>query len=124
MTTDLSIDKRNKIIQRTVSGEIHTERSLQVVREVAATAASHKDYHILMDLREAVASPEMFDLMTISSACSRLGSEFSNKIAFVISYTTERRVRFGERFKACMKAQGFVFELFFDYDHAREWLTH
>lgn len=123
MTTDLQIDNRNKIIQRTVFGEIHTERSLQVVREVADLAASHKDHHILMDLRGAVATPEMFDLMTISSACSRLGSDFSSKIAFVISYSTERRVRFGERFKACMKAQGFDFELFFEYDHAMAWLT-
>jgi hypothetical protein len=122
MTTDITIDKDNKIIHRTETGEMVTERSLTWVRELALTIKLHEGYNILMDLRETETQPEMLDLMAIASECARLKSDFNSKIAFLIP-NTEARVKFANLFKACMEAQGFQFKQFFDHAAAMAWLT-
>lgn len=122
MTTDITIDKDKKIIHRTETGEMFTERSIAWVRELALTLKFHADYNILMDLRETETQPEMLDLMAIASECANLKSDFNSKIAFLIP-NTEARVRFAKLFKACMEAQGFQFKQFFDHAAAMAWLT-
>ena len=116
------IDNDKKIIHRSVSGELYTQRSLKLVRELAMAVNIHKDYNVLMDMLETKSKPEMIDLLRIASACTKLGSNFHNKIAFLIP-NTEERTRFAELFKTCMEAQGFEFQQFFDYDTAVEWLS-
>jgi|GEM_PF-714528 len=120
--TTLEIDKEHKIIQRTVTGDLVTERSLELVREIAMVTNAHKGYNVLMDMRETETKPEMLDLMQIASACAKLRSDFDTKIALLIP-NTEERVRFAQLFKACMEAQGFRFRQFFDRETALEWLT-
>lgn len=120
--TTIEIDKERKVIQRTVTGGLITERSLELVRELAMVVDAHKGYNVLMDMRETETKPEMLDLMSISSECTKLRSDFNAKIAFLIPNTDER-VRFAQLFKACMETQGFRFRQFFERDAAIEWLT-
>ena len=122
MKTEIEIDENNKIILRTVTGELYTERSIKLVRELAISLLTHKGYHVLMDMRETVTKPEMLDLMAIASECAKLRSGFNRKIAFLIP-DTEERIRFAQLFKACMEAQGFRFRQFFDREAALEWLS-
>ena len=122
MAMAINIDNDHKIIHRKVAGDLYTERSLQLVRELGMAVNSHKGFNVLMDMRETETKPEMLDLMQIASACVQLGSDFDSKIAFLIP-NTEERIRFAQLFKACMEAQGFEFRPFFDYDAAMEWLS-
>jgi hypothetical protein len=122
MTNPIKIDKVNRIIQKTVTGELHTERSLRLVREASMAASLHKDYNVLMDLRETVTGPAMLDLMAIASACSELNFDANRKIAFLIPDAADR-VRFARLFRTCMETQGLNFKQFFDYDAAMRWLA-
>ena len=122
MTAEIRIEKDRKIIHRTVTGDLYTERSLELVRELAWSVSTYKGYNILMDMRETETRPEMLDLMQIASACAKLRSDFNSKIAFLIP-NMEERVRFAQLFKSCMEAQGFRFRQFFDHESAIEWLS-
>ena len=122
MTVDIKIDKDRKIIERSVSGGLYTERSLRLVRELAIAVNTHKGYNVLMDMRETETKPEMLDLMQIASECVKLGSDFDCKTAFLIP-NMEERIRFAPLFKACMEAQGFEFRQFFERTAAEKWLT-
>ena len=62
------------------------------------------------------------DLMASAMECSKLRFDFNNKIA-ILSPDIEERIRFAERFKACIEAQGFEFRPFFEYESAIDWLT-
>jgi hypothetical protein len=119
---DTKVDDTKKILERTVSGELYTERSLKLIQELALCVDTHKGYNVLMDMRETESKPEMLDLMQISSTCAKLRSDFNSKIAFLIP-DNEERIRFAQLFKACMEAQGFRFRQFFERDAALEWLT-
>jgi hypothetical protein len=116
------IDNDQKIIKRAVSGVLHTDRAIKLIRELSMAAKLQKDYDILIDLRASVTAPEMTDLMAIMSAWSRLANDFNNKIA-VIFPKDEEHTRFNQTFKTCMKVQGFEFRQLSDYDTAVEWLT-
>jgi len=118
----IKIDKGRKIIQRTVTGELHTERSLKLVREIALAASTHKDYNILMDLQDTESRPEMLDLLAVASECAVLHPVFNNKIAFLIPDAKERGP-VARLFKTCMEAQGFRFRQFFDRAAALQWLS-
>ena len=121
MATKIEIDNDYKIIRRAVSGVLHTDRAIKLVRELSMAAELQKDYGILMDLRESVTAPEMTDLMAIMSAWSRLADDFDNKIAVILS-KDEEHTRFAQLFKTYMEAQGIEFRQLFDYDSAIEWL--
>lgn len=116
------IDDDKRIIQKTVTGKLYTERSLELVRELAINLDSYRGYNVLMDMRETETKPEMLDLMKIASTCAELRTDTDTKIAFLIP-NTEERVRFAQLFKACMETQGFKFDQFFDRKTAIEWLT-
>lgn len=122
MATEIKIDNDQKIIKRVVSGVLHTDRAIKLIRELSEAAKMQKDYDILMDLRESVTAPEMTDLMAIMSAWSRLANNFNNKIAVILSID-EEHTRFNQTFKTCMKVQGFEFRQLSDYDTAIAWLT-
>ena len=122
MTTKIKIDNDQKIIKRSVSGVLHTDRAIKLVRELAMTAKRQEDYDILMDLREAVTAPEMTDFMAIMSAWSSFAEDFGNKIA-VIFTRDQKHTRFAQLFKTCMEAQNFKFRQLFDYESAMEWLA-
>lgn len=118
----IRIDTEKTIIERTVSGDLSTERSLRLVREIALSLDTHKGYNVLMDMRATETEPELLDLMEIASTCAKLKTPFDTKIAFLIP-DTEERIRFAQLFKACMEAQGLCFQPFFDRQAAEAWLT-
>ena len=122
MATKSQIDNGQKIIRRAVSGVFYTDLAIKLVRELSSAAELQRDHHILIDLRESVTAPQMTDLMAIMSAWSRLADVFDNKIA-VIFPNNQENSRFAQLLKSCMEAQGFKFQLLFDYDTAIEWLT-
>lgn len=122
MTDMVKIDNDQKIIKRAVSGVLHTDRAIKMIRELSMATKMQKDYDILMDLRGSVTAPEMTDLMAIMSAWSRLANDFDNKIAVIFS-KDEEHSRFTKTFKTCMKVQGFKFRQLSDYDTAIAWLT-
>ena len=119
---DTTFDHGRRLLRKTVTGELSTERSLQLVRETALGVSKFRGYNVLMDLRATATRPEMLDLMVIANECKKLRSDFNNKVAFLIPDTEERR-RFAELFRACMEAQGFRFQQFFTQDTAMAWLA-
>ena len=121
MSSDIEIYEDQKIIRRTVSGELHTKRSLRLVREMSVAIKLNKGYNLLIDLRDTVTRPETLDLMEIATACSRYRYDFKGKIAFLIPDTDERN-QAAKLFRTCMEAQGFAFQQFFHYEAAMEWL--
>lgn len=118
---DLKIDSDQKIIKKTLTGELYTNRSLNLVRELSVLVNTHRGYNVLMDLRATVTRPAMLDLMAIASECTKLKSDFNNRIAFLIP-DTEDRLGFAKLFRTCMEAQGFKFQQFSDDDAALAWL--
>lgn len=120
--THIEVDKYRNIIHRKISGVFDTRRSIELVRGLSMAAELYKGYDILLDLRETKTAPGMTDFMAIMSAWSRLGANIDNKIAVVIQ-KIEYQTRYAEIFKACMKAQGFMIQQFFDHKEAFEWLT-
>lgn len=118
----LSVDHERKIITKTVTGELYTNRSLSLVRELALAVNTYRGFNVLMDLRGTVTNPEMLDLLAIASECKKLRSDFNSKIAFLIPDTEERR-RFAQLFSACMEAQGFTFQQFTDQAAGINWLA-
>jgi hypothetical protein len=122
MAVAIIIDEDNKIIHRQVTGELYTDRSLRLVRELALSVGTYKNYNVMMDMRGTETKPEMLDLMAIASECAKLKSDFNNKIAFLIP-DTEERIHFAQLFKTCMETQGFRFKQFFNAETAMEWLT-
>ncbi|MGD8268240.1 MAG: hypothetical protein PVF55_08725 [Desulfobacterales bacterium] len=121
MSADIKIYEDHRIIQRTVTGELYTKRSLRLVQELAGAIKLNKGYNILVDLRDTMTRPETLDLMEIATACSRYRYDFKGKIAFLIPDTDERN-KAAKLFRTCMEAQGFVFKQFFDREAAIEWL--
>ncbi len=121
MSPNIKIYEDQKVILRTVTGELVTARSLKLVKELAVAIKLNQGYNILIDLRETETRPETLDLMEIATACSRYRHGFKGKIAFLIPDTKER-IRVAKLFRTCMEAQGFEFTQFFDFDLAMEWL--
>lgn len=102
---DIKIDKDNKIIEKTVTGQLTPERSMMVIYEIATVVNMHKDYGILIDIRDTDPITEMSDMMSLASEISKHGTGFTNKIAFLVP-TTEERTRTIELWKTCMQAMG------------------
>ncbi len=121
-TEDEKFDDTRKIIQKTITGELYTERSLSLVRELAMLVKSHQGYNVLLDMRATVTKPEMLDLLQIASACAQLRSGFNSKAAILIP-ETEERIQFARLFKSCMETQGFRFNQFFEREAALDWLA-
>ena len=121
MSSNIKIYEDQKIIQRTVSGELSTARSFKLVQEIAVAVELNRGYGILIDLRDTSTRPEMMDLIEIANECSRHKYDFEGKIAFLIP-NTEQRQLVAKAFRICMEAEGFEFKQFFDYEAATEWL--
>ncbi len=107
----------------TQSGELDLERSLKIVRDLAAEANFHKDHNVILDLRETSVNTSMADIIEISMAFASYHQVFKNKIAVIIPDNEERLI-IAKRFKTCMDMQGFQFEQFTDFEPAIEWLAN
>ena len=122
MSTELKIFREERIIQRTVTGELNTNRAHELIHKISLAVSFYQNSNVLIDIRETTFQPNMSDLLEIAADCSKNLTDFKCKIAFVIP-NTEQRKEVAKLFKACMEAQGFEFRQFFDYDDAMDWLS-
>ena len=122
MIAEIAIDNDNKIVRRTLRGEIDTDQALKLVQNVSSSVRVNPGYNILVDIRDTSFHPKMGDLLEIAAECSKQLVGFNRKIAFIIP-DTEQRKQVARLFKACMEAQGFEFKQFFEYNAAAEWLS-
>lgn len=123
MPSNVKIYRLGDIIRMTQSGELDLERSLKIVRDLAAEANFHKDHNVILDLRETSVNTSMADIIEISMAFASYHQVFKNKIAVIIPDNEERLI-IAKRFKTCMDMQGFQFEQFTDFEPAIEWLAN
>ncbi len=123
MPSNVKIYRLGDIIRMTQSGELDLERSLKIVRDLAAEANFHKDHNVILDLRETSVNTSMADIIEISMAFASYHQVFKNKIAVIIPDNEERLI-IAKRFKTCMDMQGFQFEQFNDFEPAIEWLAN
>ena len=109
-------------VRRTEKGEINIQKSLDAVAELAVASKFHNDVNILVDLRETETTLNFRDLLKVTLEFAWYKDCFRNKIAAVIPKTPER-IKRGEFFKTGMKATGFLFDYFTDFEKAIEWLS-
>ncbi len=122
MTISYKIYKIKDFVRRTEKGEINIQKSLNAVAELAVASEFHKDVNILVDLRETETTLNFGDLLKLALEFAWYKNYFRNKIAAVIPKDPERIER-GEFFKTNMKAKGFLFDYFTDFEKAIEWLS-
>ena len=122
MTVSYKIYKVKDFIRRTEKGEINIQKSLNTVAELAIASEFHKDVNILVDLRETETTLDFGDLLKVALEFAYYKDCFRNKIAAVIPKDPER-IKRGEFFKTGMKAKGFLFDYFTDFEKAIEWLS-
>ncbi len=122
MIAEIDLDHDQKVIIRSLAGEIEPKQALLLINEIAFTVEQHRSYNILVDIRDTTFEPEMGDLLAIATECARQLANYDRKIAFLIPDTAQRR-KVAKVFKACMETQGFQFNQFFDYETAMAWLA-
>ncbi len=122
MTVSYKIYKVKDFIRRTEKGEINIQKSLNTVAELAIASEFHKDVNILVDLRETETTLDFGDVLKVVLEFAHYKDCFQNKIAAVIPKDPER-IKRGEFFKTGMKAKGFLFDYFTDFEKAIEWLS-
>ena len=121
MIVEIDIDDDDKIVRRTLRGEIDAKQALKLVQNISRSVNLNQDYNILVDMRDTTFHPGMVDLIEIAAACSNQLKNYNHKIAFLIPNTEQRR-QVAKLFRTCMEAEGFKFKQFFEYDEASEWL--
>jgi hypothetical protein len=122
MSSDLKILRDERIIQKSVSGDLNTNRARKLIHKISLVVKLDQNCSILVDIRDTTFQPQMSDLLEISTECSKCLAEFRHKIAFLIPNTEQRR-KVAKLFKTCMEAHGFEFKQFFEYEDAIEWLA-
>jgi hypothetical protein len=122
MPSSVKIYRVGDFIRKTESGKLDLDRSISIVRELAAKASYHKEHNIMLDLRETDLNVNLGDLIHVSLEFASYKEVFNNKIAVLIP-NTEKRRQIAKRFKACMDIQGFEFRQFIDFESAIEWLS-
>ena len=115
------IYKIGSCVQKSETGALDRQKSLDLIQDLAVAIQSRQDQNILVDLREAEVQSDLESLTAFARECAKYKSGFDMKIAILIPQT-EERVTTARRFKACMDVFGFRLSHFFDYDLAVEWL--
>jgi hypothetical protein len=123
MSSGTKIYKIKDFIRKNESGEIDSDKSIQIVRELSATAAFHADHNILVDLKETILLAwGMDEVMKIAMEFVKLMPSFTNKIATVVPSDPDR-VSMAKKLEACMKQGDFQYKVFTDFEDAIAWLS-
>lgn len=110
-------------IRETQSGNIDFNRSVEIIRELAAVSLSHPDHNILVDLRDTtVSGATMADIFEIVLEFMSQMGNFKNKIANVIP-DEEKRISLAKIFEACLIVKDYQYKVFTDFEEAIEWLS-
>jgi hypothetical protein len=124
MASEIKIYKIKDFVRLSESGEIDLDRSVEMVRKLAAVTTFNLDHNILIDLRKTkVALTDMEDVMKITLELIQcMPPTFANKIANVIP-TDENRAALAKKFELCMNIKNINWKFFTDFEQAIEWLS-
>ena len=120
MNKEEKIDLEQKIIRKSITGELDIKCALKLAEEICDSIESHKDFNILIDIRRTVSRLKILDAMTFVSKFANLSFDYKNRIAWVVSDTDEQ-VNSAYLVRACMESKGLHFKEFFDYETALGW---
>ena len=59
MIAEIAIDNDNKIVRRTLRGEINLDQTLKLVQNVSRSVTLNQDYNILVDIRDTSFYPNV-----------------------------------------------------------------
>jgi len=124
MASEIKVYKIKDFIRLSESGKIDLDKSIKMVRKLAAVTTFNLDHNILIDLRKTkVAFASMEEAMKITLEFVQcMPPAFTNKIANVIPNDANRAL-LAKKFELCMKIQNVNYKFFTDFEQAIEWLS-
>ena len=124
MAREIKKYKIDEFLRLTEFGEIDIEKSKQIVRDLAASAAFHQNANILIDLRATTVDVErhLASLLELVAEAVRYQDIFQNKIANIIP-NNEKRIEAAQLFKDLLAITNCKYEFFTSYEEAMEWLA-
>ena len=123
MALGIKIYKIKNFIRKAESRKIDFDRSIKIVRELAAATSFHSDHNILFDMRRTTVSlGGMEEMIKVVLEFVNCMPSFENKMTNVIPDDTHR-VATAKEFEACMKLKNFQYRFFNDFEEAIEWLS-
>jgi hypothetical protein len=124
MPSGVKVYQIKDFIRMSESGEIDFDKSIRMVRELAAVTAFNSDHNILLDLRKTkVSFASMEEAMKITLEFVQcMPPDFKNKIANVIPDDTNR-ASLAKKFELCMNIQKINYKFFTEFEDAIEWLA-
>jgi len=124
MPSGVKVYQIKDFIRLSESGEIDLDKSIQMVREIAAVTAFNTDHNILLDLRGTkVSFASIEDAMKITMEFVQcMPPDFKNKVANVIP-NDAGRASWAKKLELCMNIQKINYKFFTEFEHAIEWLA-
>jgi len=124
MPSRVKVYQIKDFIRLSESGEIDLDKSIQIVRELAAATTFSTDHNVLIDLRKTTVSfAGMEEVMKVTMEFIQcMPSGFKNKIANVIPNDANRK-SLAKKFELCMNLKKINYKFFTDFEEAIEWLA-
>jgi len=124
MALEVKVYKIKDFLRMTEAGEIDLDKSIAMVRKLAAVATFNAEHNILIDLRKTkVSFAGMEEVMKITMELIEcMPPFFPNKIANVIP-NEENRESLSKKFELCMNIKNINYKFFTDFEQAIEWLS-
>ncbi len=122
MSTEYKIYKIKDFIRKTPKGKLDIDKSMKIVREIAATAGFHYDHNLLIDLRQTEPLSTFGDILTVAMEFAKYKGVFRNKIAAVIPNTQDRLEK-AEFFLSALGEVKFKIKYFTEFEEAIEWFS-
>ncbi len=124
MPSEIKIYRVKDFIRLNESGKIDFDRSIRMVRDLAAAASFHADCNILVDLRETEIAGEsnLGMVLQVALEVARYGYAFKGKIANVVP-NDDSRLFIAKQFEASLNIQGFDYKVFTNFEDAINWLS-
>ncbi len=123
MARELKVYRINDFIKLTESGEIDKEKTMAIVRELAAVAQLHSHCNVLVDGRETTVAERSFsDAMKLVTEIVHYRPALPNRMATLVP-DNPLRLHAAHLIEACLQLQGFKYKVFTEYEAAIEWLA-
>jgi len=124
MAPEIKVYRIKDFLRMTEEGEIDLDKSIEMVRKLAAIATFNVEHNILIDLRKTkVSFAGMEEVMKITMEFIEcMPPFFPNKIANVIP-NEENRESLAKKFELCMNIKNINYKFFTDFEQAIEWLS-
>ncbi len=122
MSTEYKIYNIKDFIRNTPKGDLDIDKSMKIVREIAAAAGFHRDHNVLVDLRQTEPLSNFGEVLTVAAEFAKYEGAFLNKIAVVIPDNPDR-IKRAKFFKAALGDVKFQIEYFTEFENAINWLS-